>query len=121
MTADRFALGVLFVGAGAMHFGATPVYMKIMPPLLPEPRLLVQVSGVAEMLGGVWVLLPQTRRAAAWVWLRCWWLCCRRMFIWPWTMLGGPGIPEWLLWARLPLQLPLMVWAWMYTRGGKQV
>ena len=29
-----------------------------------------------------------------------------------------PAIPIWLLWLRLPLQLPLIYWAWFYTRSG---
>jgi uncharacterized membrane protein len=27
-----------------------------------------------------------------------------------------PGIPLWAAWLRLPLQLPLIYWAWLYTR-----
>jgi uncharacterized membrane protein len=27
-----------------------------------------------------------------------------------------PGVPQWALWLRLPLQLPLIWWAWKYTR-----
>lgn len=116
MKAGRWALGILFVGAGSMHFVATAVYMRIMPPMLPEPRLLVQMSGVAEMLGGVGVLLPQTRRAAAWG------LVALLVAVLPanvWMAVDHarwPGIPEWLLWARLPLQVPLIVWAWSCTR-----
>ncbi len=26
-----------------------------------------------------------------------------------------PGIPLWAMWVRLPLQLPLIWWAWRYT------
>lgn len=116
MTVGRFLLGVVFVGAGAMHFVATSVYVKIMPPGLPDPRLLVQLSGVAEMLGGVGVLVPQTRRPAAWG------LVALLVAVLPangymaMDHAHWPGIPEWLLWARLPLQLPLIAWAWSYTR-----
>jgi uncharacterized membrane protein len=27
-----------------------------------------------------------------------------------------PIVPAWLLWARLPLQVPLIWFAWRYTR-----
>jgi uncharacterized membrane protein len=27
-----------------------------------------------------------------------------------------PKIPVWALWARVPLQLPLIWWTWLYTR-----
>jgi len=28
-----------------------------------------------------------------------------------------PGIPVWALWVRVPLQVPMIWWALMYTRG----
>ena len=58
-------LGVLFVGAGALHFITTNFYLRMMPPYLPAHLLLVQISGVCEMLGGVGLMIPATRRAAA--------------------------------------------------------
>jgi len=36
----------------------------MMPPWLPAHLFLVQFSGVCEVLGGVGVLIPKTRRAA---------------------------------------------------------
>lgn len=116
MTSGRWLLGVGFIIAGGMHFVATPVYMKIVPPILPGPRLLVQISGAAEILGGVGVLLPLTKRAAAWG------LVALLLAVLPANVSMAadhalwPAIPEWLLWARLPLQIPLLIWAWSYTR-----
>src|ERR1700761_7328654 len=60
------AMGVFYVVAGTAHFAVTQIYMRAMPGYLPEPRALVLVSGVAEIAGGVGVMLPTTRRAAAW-------------------------------------------------------
>jgi uncharacterized membrane protein len=119
MTSGRWLLGAGFIIGGVMHFVATPVYMKIVPPILPEPRLLVQISGAAEILGGVGVLLPQTRRAAAWG------LVALLLAVLPANVSMAadhalwPAIPEWLLWARLPLQIPLLIWAWSYTRQDR--
>ena len=66
MTVGRALLAALFIGAGAMHFVATPVYARIMPPYLPDPVLLVRVSGLCEALGGLGLLFEPTRRVAAW-------------------------------------------------------
>lgn len=112
----RILLAVLFVIAGVLHFVFTPVYVRIMPPWLPSPTLLVQISGVAEMLGGVGLLVPSTRRVAAWG------LVALLLAVLPANLQMAlnhahwPAIPSWLLWARIPLQAPLLYWAWLYTR-----
>lgn len=116
MTVGRFLMGALYVTGGVTHFVATTLYARIVPPLLPDPRLMVQISGVAEILGGVGVLVPVTQRPAAWG------LIALLVAVFPANVYMAmdharwPLIPEWLLWARLPLQVPLLVWAWAYTR-----
>ena len=62
--AARWVLAALFVAAGALHFLVPGVYLRIMPP--PYPRALVYISGATEVLGGVGVLIPATRRWAGW-------------------------------------------------------
>ena len=106
--------------AGAGHFLVTQAYMGIMPDYLPAHRELVLLSGAAEMAGGLGVLLPRTRKAAAWG------LIALLVAVMPANVWMAqhpqryPGIPVWLLWARLPLQLPLLWWAWLYTRRDPQ-
>ena len=56
--------GVLFVGAGAMHFVRPAMYEKIVPPQLGHAPELVAISGIAEIAGGLGLLIPRTRRAA---------------------------------------------------------
>jgi uncharacterized membrane protein len=58
-------LGALFVVAGSAHFLRTPFYLRMMPPWIPAHLLLVQISGVCEILGGIGMLVPATRRCAA--------------------------------------------------------
>ena len=117
MTLGRAVLGVVFIGAGVMHFVATAAFMKIVPPLLPDPRLLVQVSGAFEMLGGVGLLVPSTRRFAAWG------LVALLIAVLPANIYmaidhaAWPRIPVWVLWARVPVQAPLIWWAWVYRRA----
>jgi uncharacterized membrane protein len=57
--------GLMLIGVGISHFVLTPFFTRIVPPMLPAPRLLVWVSGIAEVLLGVGLLLPITRRYAA--------------------------------------------------------
>ena len=117
MTAGRLLLGVLFLLAGVMHFVVPGAYVRIVPEWLPSPRLIVLVSGVFEVLGGVGVLVPSTRRFAAWG------LIALLVAVLPANVQMAldhatkwRSIPGWILWARLPLQLPLIWWAWVYTR-----
>ena len=114
MRAGRIILGVLMVVAGVLHFVYTNLYIQTMPSYLPSPLLLVQISGVAEILGGVGLLLSWTRRAAAWG------LIALFLAVWPaninMALHHAASQPAWALWLRVPLQLPLIWWAWLYTR-----
>jgi len=105
----RVALALLFGGAGVLHFIHPETYLRIMPPALPAPRLLVLLSGVAEVAGGLGLLLPATRRWAVWG------LLALLVAVFPANvhmlrLAGELHIPAWVLWARLPLQ-PLLMWA----------
>ncbi len=73
------------------------------------------LSGAAEVAGGLGLLLPATRRWAAWG------LLALLVAVFPANvyMVGLATelhIPAWVLWARLPLQVPLIGWAWLYAR-----
>ena len=115
-TPGRILLAILFVVAGAMHFIFPQAYLRIMPPFLPAPQTLIQISGAAKILGGLGLLLPGTHRAAAWG------LIALLLAVGPANIYMAaahaafPTIPTWALWLRVPLQLPLIYWAWLYTR-----
>src|ERR1700743_1909247 len=66
MRVGRILMGVLYVGAGVAHFVITRRYEGIVPDYLSAHHELVVMSGAAEIAGGIGVLVPQTRRAAAW-------------------------------------------------------
>ena len=111
------------VAAGANHFINPAPYVGMMPAEIPEGWHLglVYVSGVAEMLGGLGLILPATRRWAAWG------LVVLYVAIFPANLnmavnhlkLGTTDVPTWALWGRLPLQAVLIVWAWWFTRAEK--
>ena len=101
--------GGLFVAAGCLHFIVPQVYRRIVPPGLGHQAELVALSGVAEIAGGLGLCFPQTRRAAG-------------------AGLVGQGIPvprpqrfaavapAWVLWSRVPLQIPLI---WIVERVSR--
>jgi uncharacterized membrane protein len=121
MRVGRALMGGLYIAAGVAHLVATRAYMRAMPAYLPAHRELVLMSGAAEIAGGVGVLVaqrhPAVARAAAWG------IVLLLIAVWPanlW-MAEHPqrfsSVPVWALWLRLPLQLPLIWWAWRYTRS----
>ncbi len=112
---SRSALAGFFVVAGLSHFVETGSYQSAVPPPFPA-RAAVLWSGAAEIAGGLGLLLPGTRRAASWG------LVALLLAVWPanvWMALRPERfspIPAWALWLRMPLQLPLLWWAW---RAGR--
>lgn len=115
---SRRGLGAFFVFAGSMHFVITSRYEAAVPPYLPARRELVLISGVAEIAGGIGAQIPQTRRAAGVSLIALLWAVYPanvHMALHPEQVKGIEDAPRWLLWARLPLQFPLMWWAWRAT------
>lgn len=110
-------LANVFIGAGANHFVMPRAYEAIVPPRLHEhAKRVVQISGVAEIVGGVGVLVPSTRRLSGLG------LIAVLAAVFPANlyMARQPErfrrIPRWALYARLPLQPAMMLWAWRATR-----
>jgi len=105
------------VAAGVLHFLKPKVYVRMMPEWLPAHLALVYASGVFEVAGGLGLLLPATRSAAAWG------LIALFIAVFPANVnmavkgigLGRTPPPAWVLWARLPLQGVLIAWAYWFT------
>jgi uncharacterized membrane protein len=116
MRLGRVGMGVLYVIAGAGHFIVTRAFVQIVPDYLPAHHELVLLSGAAEIAGGLGVLYPPTRRTAAWG------IIVLLIAVFPANLWMAqhperfPTISQWILWLRLPLQIPLIWWACQYTR-----
>ncbi len=116
--ASRWVLGGFFVVAGINHFVMPRGYERIVPPGLGDPSTLVTISGVAEVAGGVGVLIDGTRRWAGWG------LVALLVAVFPANVymavdpssISGLRVPRVLLWLRLPLQPLAMWWAWAATQ-----
>src|SRR5476649_789727 len=110
-------LAAFFVFAGAMHFVMPRSYERIVPGWLPNAALLVIVSGVAEILGGIGVLIPGLQRYAGIG------LIVLLVAVFPANVemlrlardAGAPFLAQTALWLRLPLQPVLVWWVWRAT------
>ena len=104
-----------------MHLYDPSPFVRIMPTWLPSPVLLVYVSGIAEIAGGVGLLIPFFRRAAAFG------LIALYVAVFPANVnqavnhipLGTTDTPNWVFWARLPLQAGLIALAWWLSRPDR--
>lgn len=119
MRVGRVLFGSLFIVAGVAHFAFTRAYASAVPDYLPAHRELVLISGAAEIAGGVGLFLPQTRRCAA-LGLFLLLVSVFPANLWMAQHPDRYGIPPWLLWARLPMQIPLLWWALIYARERLQ-
>lgn len=114
---SRRLLAAFFIGAGVNHFVNPRLYEAIVPPSLQDDAgRIVQASGVAEIAGGLGVLLPFTRRLSGVG------LVALLAAVFPANLYMArqperfPQIPRWALYARLPLQPLMMAWAWRATQ-----
>jgi uncharacterized membrane protein len=103
---------LFFIASGVLHFAKPTTYLKIMPPYIPWHLAMVHISGICECLGGFGLLLPATRRVAAWA------LVALMIGVFPANVYmatnpvetGTSAIPAAIRWGRLPLQLVFVLW-----------
>jgi uncharacterized membrane protein len=113
-----YALAGFLAMAGTTHFLSPKPYDGIIPSRLPgRPRTWTYASGVAELACAAAVAVPKTRRAGA--------LATAALFVavfpgnvqmaYDWRRRPIPQRA--VAYGRLPLQVPLVVWALKVARG----
>lgn len=106
--------------AGSLHFVIPSAYQRIVPRALGPARALVLLSGAAEIGAGLLLASPRTRRVGGWA------TAALLVAVFPANVqmaldggIPGEGFPlgsPVVAWARLPLQVPLVVWALRIAR-----
>lgn len=114
---SRLGLAAFMIGAGVTHFVRPGFYDPVVPSWMPgDDRSVVHVSGVAEMAVGALLVSRRTARWGGWATLAV------LVGVYPANvqMALDAGVPDdaegWVLWGRLPLQVPLWAWAWRVAR-----
>lgn len=103
----RHALALMFVVTGVAHFvpRGRDEMVRMVPPSLPRPDLLVALTGILELLGAAGLLVPWLARASAFA------LIALLVAMFPANVraarigLTVAGRPAMSLALRLPLQL----------------
>ncbi len=75
----RLLLAALFLFAGALHLIDPTLFLPIMPPIVPFPIACILISGVAELVGGVGLLVPVRAVQVA----TGWWLLALLLAVFP--------------------------------------
>jgi uncharacterized membrane protein len=110
------AQSLFYMAGGVNHFWHESIYRRIMPGHYTHPDGWVLLTGAAEILGGIGLLHPRTRRAAAagialmlvgYFDVHIFMLRHRERF---------PDVPHWALVGRIGLQFLLIAWALQLAR-----
>jgi uncharacterized membrane protein len=118
-----YLMAGFYTFAGFNHLINPDFYLAMMPPGLPEPALLNVISGLAEIVLGVFLLEARTRTLAAWG------IIALLVAVFPANLhaamenIGpeGPGSGAGMLnWVRLPFQAVFILWAYWYTRSESE-
>jgi uncharacterized membrane protein len=104
---------VVFIFTGVMHFAKPKFFLAIMPPYLPFHKEAVWISGIAEIVFGYNLLLPNMQAASAWG------LILLLVLVFPANVYMAMAekfkkISPIIRWGRLPLQALLIWWVSLY-------
>ena len=112
---SRLALAGLLTVAGVAHFLAPAMFDDIVPKFLGNRRAWTFASGVAELTGAVLLSRQRTSRVGGY------WAAALFVLVFPANVYAAvkpvpPFDNPWLGYGRLPLQIPLVLWAWRHAR-----
>ena len=104
---------------GVLHFVAPKPFAQIVPKRLPNPGALVAISGAAELACAALVAVPRTRRIGA--------LASAALFVGVYPANVQMALDarktsntryQAIAYGRLPLQVPLILWALRVARSA---
>jgi uncharacterized membrane protein len=116
--AVRWPLSLFYAGFGVLHLARGAAFLPIMPAWVPDPAGVIAATGVCEILGGLGLAIPLTRRLSG-IMLALYAVC-----VFPANLhhafdhVRVPGLPSswWYHAPRLALQ-PVLVWAALFAGG----
>ena len=109
-----------FLVSGVTHIVNPTAFLFLLPEWAPVPLVLIWLSGIAEISAALGLLL-RLRFAPAYTVLVL-------LAIWPanwWFAIDQTANGEWWVavaaWLRLPLQIPLIWWAWTSPKRPRRL
>ena len=112
MARSEKLLAAFLLGAGIMHFVNPDFFDAIVPPWAPgSARAATYVSGVAEILVGLGVIVGRTRRVALWSAAALFVAVYPANLYMAWDWRNRDLADQLVAYGRLPLQIPMIWWA----------
>jgi uncharacterized membrane protein len=111
-----YLLGIFFILGGANHFFNPDFYLPLIPEYMQYPAFLNYASGCGEIIAGIAVLFPATRKAGCYgiLFLLIAFLPAHIYFIQKGGCVSNSlCVPAWVAWARLLLIHPVLLY-WAY-------
>lgn len=109
-----YLMAGMYIVAGINHFIKPKMYMRIMPRYLPNHKLLVSLSGIAEILLGVGLFFEATKNISIYGIIAMLAVFLLVHFYMLSSRKASAGFPKWILLLRIPLQFGFMYWAFWY-------
>lgn len=107
-------MAAFYAWAGINHFKNPRFYLKMMPDYIPNHQLMVDLSGIVEILVAVGLLFGATRSISAWIIIAM--LVAFLPVHWYMATSGNfPKISPIFLWLRFPMQVLLIWWTYQYV------
>lgn len=110
----QYLMALIYIIAGLNHFRSPKLYIKIIPPYLPNASLINKVSGILEIIFGILLFFKSIAPIGAIGII----VLLIGFFATHFYMLQNEKaslrLPKWVLLLRIPLQLVLIYWAYQY-------
>ena len=113
-----YVMSIMYVFIGIRHFTDPQYFLDIIPPQLPSKLFLVYFTGLIEVVGGVTILAPKTRKVGAYL------LIFLLVSVFPaniylyisQTPQNLLGISKMDALIRMPFQIPLILLAFWHSK-----
>lgn len=116
VTVAAGVLAAVLLTTGTLHFASPHGFESIVPRFLGSAAFWVRLSGVGELACAIGLAVPRSRRLAGWA--------TAALFVIVFPANIDMAVHAWhgdgsklLAYGRLPLQIPLVLWALYIARG----
>lgn len=114
-----YLMALFYMLAGINHFRKPELYRKVIPPFLPYKHQINDLVGFLLAIFGFYIFIPVFTEFALWSLIVLLGVIFPSNIYMALSKEASLGIPRWILILRLPLQVALIYWAYIYLPYSK--